>query len=222
MTITTQGETLLSVFGFLATVGLLGLAVAVILWAVLTGRQETARRVGWVAGAVATVYLVTLVGVGLASRPRILAAGEEKYFCELDCHVAYSVLSLNSLSRSAQHQGDRVWAVTVRTWFDENSISSRRPRDLPLWPGPRQVAVVDASGKRYPAVHEAQPGGEDGLGRPLRPGESYPTTLVFELPAGVDPVSLILADDIDVTPLLIGHERSPFHAPVLLALPPAA
>ena len=49
----------------------------------------------------------------------------------------------------------------------------------------------------------------------------YVTRLEAVLPAGVVPRQLQLQDDIFLTRFLIGNERSPFHAPVLLALPAA-
>src|SRR5215831_17778140 len=39
-------------------------------------------------------YGALLLGFSLCSRERTLARGQEKYFCELDCHLAYSVQNL--------------------------------------------------------------------------------------------------------------------------------
>jgi hypothetical protein len=117
-----------------------------------------------------------------------------------------------------------MWAVTVQTQFDERTISPRRGREAPLWPNPRYVALMDSAGARY----APSPGLEDALGalgirstpitKELRPGESYQTVLVFDLPAGAAPARLVLQEDLFVTRFLIGHERSVFHAPVLLQL----
>jgi hypothetical protein len=61
--------------------------------------------------------------------------------------------------------------------------------------------------------------GSTPLTRELTPGESYTTTLVFDLPADEAPARLFLASDDPIDRLLIGNERSPFHAATLLALP---
>jgi hypothetical protein len=47
------------------------------------------------ASAVFTIvigYLILLVGVSFASTEKVLPAGGWKYFCEIDCHIAYSVI----------------------------------------------------------------------------------------------------------------------------------
>src|SRR5882762_1760308 len=47
------------------------------------------------AGAVFTIvigYLILLGGVSFASTEKVLPAGGWKYFCEIDCHIAYSVI----------------------------------------------------------------------------------------------------------------------------------
>jgi hypothetical protein len=54
-----------------------------------------------------------------------------------------------------------------------------------------------------------------------RPGESYQTTLVFDLPEGVQNPRLLLTDPWPVNRLLIGHENSFFHKKVYFRLDPA-
>ena len=39
----------------------------------------------------AGAYVVLLLGASLASLELVLDLGEPKYFCEIDCHIAYSV-----------------------------------------------------------------------------------------------------------------------------------
>src|ERR1700752_977437 len=78
---------------FLGSAGLLALLLIAVIVTLFRRRQ-------WLRYAV-TALLVLIVGYGalllgfsLFSRERTLARGEEKYFCELDCHLAYSVQNI--------------------------------------------------------------------------------------------------------------------------------
>jgi len=218
-----NASTVMAVLALLATGGLVAIAGTVALWGLIRGRLRLARLAGFGAGGVALLYLA-LVGVtGVASRERVLPPDREKYFCELDCHLAYQVVAVHSLSAAPAGSGDRRWAVQLRTRFDETTISPRRGTARPVRPAPRRVALVDREGRRYRPVpgSDSLPGSTP-LARELRPGESYVTTLVFELPAGVLPDRLQLVDDLFVSRWLIGQEGGLFHAPTLLQLPPPA
>jgi hypothetical protein len=179
------------------------------------------RRVaGWIGAAAALValaYGALLLGASLLSRDRTLARGEKKYFCEIDCHLAYSVTDVVRVG------GSPYVAVTLRTWFDQNTIAPWRG-DSSLSPNPRVVYAVDAIGRRVEPTAagqrawEAEHGPSTPLTRPLHPGESYTTTLVFEAPAGPEGLRLFVGDPPGVEELLIGHENSPLHGKVYLAL----
>jgi hypothetical protein len=167
------------------------------------------------------------VGAGLFSRSVVKGAGEEKYFCEIDCHLAYRVVSVRSIEPMPGEPG-RVWAVELRTRFDETTISPRRGREAPVWPSPRHVALRDAVG----ATHEPLPGTEawlqghglhsTPLSQELRPGESYTTTLLFALPDRTAPAHLLVEDADWINTLVIGSEESPWHGKVLLPIPAVA
>jgi hypothetical protein len=146
------------------------------------------------------------------SRSRVLAPGEEKHICEIDCHLAYSVVSSKAESLPT---GQVRQTVTVKVRFDEATISARRPRTAPLNPNSRYVALVDAQGHQYP-------GSTDGLRRPLIPGESYTTDLVFEIPAGAEGVRLVLRNNDAETTFIIGHENSLLHGTTTFALAKAS
>ena len=114
------------------------------------------------------------------------------------------------------------YIVTLKTWFDERTISSRRPKDMPLWPNPRVVHAVDEQGRRFSTSLEGQraveASGSVPLDQPLRPGESYTTVFVFDLPAdSTHPRLLVTALDL-LTYLLIGHENSFLHKKVFFRL----
>ena len=57
----------------------------------------------------------------------------------------------------------------------------------------------------------------------MKPGESYTTDLVFDVPSEVtNPRLYITIADALPAPLLIGHERSPLHKKILFGLAPPA
>jgi hypothetical protein len=218
------------VLSFLFLGFLLGVCGLVFLHASLTERRERARRVLLAAIALGIVYGAVLLVASLVSKERVLAARQQKYFCEVDCHVANSVESvvaaktLGSGSGQATAQGT-FYVVTIKTWFDADTISSRRAKDMPLWPNPRSVGVVDAQGRRFLPSLEGQKAletaGNVPLTQPLRPGESYTTTFVFDLPADAAQPRLLLTAADPVTIFLIGHENSLLHKKVYFDLEPA-
>ena len=104
-------------------------------------------------------------------------------------------------------------------------FSSRRG-DSPLRPNPRRVRVEDDRGHSYFPMGEGlralESEGKAGipLDHPLRPGESYSTSLVFDLPREVRSSRLLIAEDLLVTRLLIGHENSFLHKKLWFRLSP--
>jgi hypothetical protein len=155
------------------------------------------------------LYLVLLLAASITSRSRVLAVGEEKHMCEIDCHLAYSVAATKSESLPG---GQMRHTVTVKVRFDEETISARRPRDATLSPNSRYVALLDASGHQYP-------GSTDGLRRALVPGESYTTDIVFDVPAAAQGLRLVLRNNDPETAFIIGHENSLLHRKTTFRLP---
>jgi hypothetical protein len=201
-----------AVLAFLGTAAAalaLALAIAVSL---ATGRAAWARRLALAGVGLAGVYLLALVGFALSSKEVTLARGGEKFFCEIDCHLAYSVTDVR---RGAAIPGvtplaGELWIVRLRTRFDETTISARRGSEIPLTPNPRRVEVVDAAGRGYPAAAVAPPPAEAStdLMTPLRPGESYTTTLVFDLPRDVAEPRLLVREAVLEARFLIDNESS--------------
>jgi hypothetical protein len=182
-------------------------------------RGRLAKLLGLAGLAVGAVYATLLAGAAVFSHDRTLGRGERKYFCEMDCHLAYDVAS-------AEAPDAGTWAVTVRTWFDPKTVAPWRGNG-PLAPGPRTFSLLDEAGRRYEPSPEATRawesahGGSTPLGRPLRPGESYTTTLVFELPPGTRAPRLFVGDPPGgIEAVLIGHENSPMHGKTYLSVPP--
>lgn len=201
--------------GFLLVCSIVGAGIAF-----AARRPGLARLLAGGGLAVAVVYATLLAGASLLSRERTLGPGERKYFCEMDCHIAYDVVA-------SQAPDARTRAVTLRTWFDPSTIAPFRG-NAPLRPGPRVVYLVDESGRRYEPSPGASKSWEDGhgpetpFGRELAPGESYTTTFVFEVPAEVRSARLFVGDPPGgIESVLIGHENSARHGKVFFALPPA-
>jgi len=202
----------LNLFTVLLFVGAVLVGVTLILLYViarLTKREPFARITLRLLLGGAGVYVVLFLFASVTSRSRVLAAGEEKHICEIDCHLAYSVAA----TKSEPLPGGQIrQTVTVKVRFDEATISSRRPKDATLTPNSRYVALVDAQGRQYP-------GSTDGLKRRLIPGESYTTEIVFDVPADARQLRLVLRNNDPETALIIGHENSLLHGTITFALP---
>ena len=201
----------LAVVGFLAACGglVFGIAAALVFW--FARRTKFARIIATIVVCGALFYFVLLFGFSLASRANIIARGQEKYFCEIDCHLAYSIASVQTeLGPAATH-----YVITLRTRFDETTISPTRPKDAPLTPSPRTVRLLDDRGHEYsPASTAGTP-----LTTPLKPADSYTTQLEFDLPKDATGLKLLL-NTVPGWPdhLVIGDENSWLHKKTYLAL----
>jgi hypothetical protein len=219
----------LVVLAFLGTAALLAVAAVVFLYAILAKKRRLILGVLFAVAGLLVFYGGSLFAASALSREQVLLPGEKKYFCEIDCHLAYSLVGVEvmhelgtppHLARPAR----QFLVVTLRTWFDESTISPRRPKEATLFPNPRVIYIQDAQGRRY----EPSVAGESALAatgrastpitQPLRPGDSYTTTFVFDLPEEARDPRLFLGDAPGVEFLLIGHEMSPWHRRVWFAL----
>ena len=225
----------LVVLALLGTCALLGLIGLVFLYGVFRKRREVAKR-ALVAGViVGGGYVVLLLGASLLSSEKVLAMGQQKYFCEIDCHEALSVVGVRMAKTLGEGLEQKMavgtfYVVTVKVWFDENTISSRRAKDTPLYPNPRMALLIDPRGQEFTVSSEGQRALERASGKaeipltePLRPGEAHITNLVFDVPNDVTNPRLYitLAGGIP-GPVLIGHERSLLHKRILFDLTPPA
>jgi hypothetical protein len=208
---------------FLGTLGLsVVLAIATIV--LFLARRNYARYTLLALAVLLGGYAVVLAFFSYASYDRTAKRGDEKFFCAMDCHIAYSVQKVERMKSigSVEAQGEYV-VVTVRSHFDERTIAPWRGNGA-LRPDPPTLELVDGSGRSYPVSEAGQKAWEaahpasHSLTEPLRPGESYETTWVFEVPS--DPVSLRLFAGWHGFPsyVLIGDEDSPGHGKTYLAL----
>ena len=188
----------------------------------LVKRKFRANKLVLAAAAlIAAVYIGVLLMFSFTSNEQALARGQEKHFCELDCHLAYSIVAVvdaKTLGDSAAQAtaAGMFRSVTIKTRFDEDTISPRRGNGL-LYPNSRVVTLIDDQGRKYLPSVEAQRVLESSnaagtpLNTPLHPGESYTTTLAFDLPADARNPSLLITEGEWLTHFVIGHENSPLH-----------
>lgn len=201
----------LAVIGFLAAwVGLvLAIAALIIFW--LARKRRFARYAAVTIGVGFAIYFGLLLGFSLASRANILSRGQEKHFCEIDCHLAYSVVDVRTHHDAVSND----YVVTLRTRFDETTTSPHRPKNAPLTPSPREARLIDSAGREYAPVST----GGTPLMTPLRPAELYTTQLEFSVPKDAVGLQLLL----NTTPawpdrLVIGDENSWGHKKTYFAL----
>src|SRR6266849_6516714 len=209
------------VLAFLGS-GLLILVAALTLVGSLVARKfRFAKFVLIALLVIAGIYVGAMLAFSLAGREKVLARGEEKHFCEIDCHLAYSITNVRqtkTLGTSAdQSTAQGVYTIlTLKTRFDETTIAPWRGNGL-LYPNSRVLTLVDERGSKHapsgvaqPALDASQTTGTP-LTAPLRPGESYTTEIVFDLPADVKSATLLLNEGDFVTHFIIGHESSFLH-----------
>ena len=200
-----------AVVGFLAACCGVFLALGAVLIFSFARKPKFARIAATTVGSGAILYLALLFGFSVSSHEVDLARGQEKYFCEIDCHLAYSIVDVKALPQSDSNH----YLLTLRTRFDETTISSHRLRDASLTPSPRQLQLIDASGHQYNPVSVAG----TSLMTPLIPGQSYTTELEFHIPKDARGLRLLL----NTSPgwpdhLVIGDENSWLHKKTFFAL----
>ena len=214
----------LVVLAFLGLGAILASAALVFLGAAVLRKISWLPWIGGFAVLVVVLYAGVLLADSALSRERTLDRGEKKYFCEIDCHLAYSVedVEVSDTLGPPDHEvraSGRWHVVRLKTWFDPGTISPRRG-DSPLTPNPRVAYVGDAAGHRYERAQNAEDAlaamgrSSTPLTRPLRPGESYETLLAFDVPSNAHGLRLYVGDDDPIAFVLIGHEQSPFHSKV--------
>jgi hypothetical protein len=209
------------VLAFLGSAFLLILSLFVCLVAALRKARRVAIASLRVGVAIVLAYVPILFTCAFLSRDATIVPGAWKYFCEIDCHIAYSIGEVQSISADAGElqingPGEKFVIVQLRTWFDPSTISAHRG-DGPLMPSERKVRLIDSRGREFvestQAVRVLQAKGlhSTPLRTPLRPGESYVSYLVFETPAGTADYRLLVASAEELDAAIWGHEISPFH-----------
>ena len=201
----------IAALAFLSTGFILTVATIVLMQSLFVRKMGRARIVLVVMLILGLLYFGALIIFSLVSRDQLLAHGQEKHFCELDCHLAYSIANVTraktfGAGASETRAEGQFIIITIKTRFDETTIGPRRGNGL-LFPNGRAFTLVDDRGNRYGLTAQAG----TPVTTPLRPGESYPTDLGFDLPPDVKPAVLLLNESAWETHFLIGHENSPAH-----------
>jgi hypothetical protein len=204
----------LAVLAFIGTALFIIVFLAMVIVARVRGRLPLAVLLSKILAGGVGLYVVVLLTVSAISKDYVLGRGAEKHFCEIDCHIANSVVKvetpttvpLDFPSGTAPAPGT-LYVVTLRTHFDEKTIGPDRGEG-PLTPNPRKIIIRDEAGKQY-EPQLAFSG--SSLDQPLRPGEAYETRILFSLPAEAKNLRLFLCNDPWPNSLLIGHENSLLH-----------
>jgi hypothetical protein len=206
---------------FLGTGFLLFLTALTLVYSVIAKKFGLTKLLMVTVAAIVGLYLVATLIFSFGGSEKVLARGQEKHFCEIDCHLAYSVIdvretkTLGDAPRQLTAAGTfRV--VTIQTRFDETTIGPTRGNGQ-LYPNSRVLVVMDQTGKQYFPSTSAQNTLESSsqagtpITTPLRPRETYATTFVFDLPADIQNPTLLIHEGEVVTRFIIGHENSPLH-----------
>src|SRR6267378_5384718 len=145
---------LLAPIGIMALLGagfLLFVAGLVLIQSLVVRRHGQAKFVLLAMLLIAGAYLAAILIFSLASHEKVLARGQEKHFCEIDCHLAYSVINTRQSKTLGANQSTAQGTyiiVTIKTRFDETTISARRGDGL-LYPNSRVLTLVDDRGNKY-------------------------------------------------------------------------
>jgi len=167
------------------------------------------------------LYAGAILILSFASSERVLGRGQEKHFCEIDCHLAYSVTETKQMKTigagpTQVTANGTFTSLTIKTRFDETTIGPNRGNGQ-LYPNSRVLTLVDDQGRTYApsaagqSALAASAATGTPLTAPLHPGDSYTTTVVFDLPADAKNVTLLINEGEWITHFVIGHENSLLH-----------
>jgi hypothetical protein len=155
---------------------------------------------------------------------RIVARGDKKFYCGMDCHIAYSVRNVERVKTIGGTNASReFYLITLRSHFDQRTLAPWRGGS-PLRPCPPALTLIDGSGhwylisvagqKAWAAAQEAQHSLSDGL----RPGEAYETTWVLDVAADSQNLRMFAGWNGFPACGLMGNEASPGHKKTYFAL----
>jgi hypothetical protein len=193
------------------------LLTAVVLTLVLLYRKLRGRRIRGIAWAIficLLVYAILLVGVSLTSETRTLALGTDKCFDDW----CATVTGAQSLPKLSAPPGMKLVAVTLRV--------SNRARQAAFRPSQPRVRLALASGEALApsavALHEfeTQAGTQQNLAKRIMAGDSFQTTLVYDVPVVTREASVVLLEGPALlTSVLVGDENSVFHKKMVYPIP---
>lgn len=198
-----------------------GAAAAVVMaCAVWTGRYVLARRVVSAGVIWLCAYAAILLSVSFSSEEKVLPLKNRKAFCGfyLDCHMGVAVVGAEKLEAITSATGTlRPSGVFYRIDLEVSSDA----RAVPLRLDNPVALLVDARNRAYSRVPEAEEAlGVGGLERIVAAGESFRTSIVFDVPADALRPRLHFTNGHPLERLvelfLIGDEDSILHKKTLL------
>jgi hypothetical protein len=202
---------------FLGMVVGLGAAVVGGAAALVSGRTRSAATLGRFAIAGAGLYAALLLAVALSSREAVVPLHHEKFFCDVDCDLAFSVAEVRTTKSLGQSTAKGIYyVVSVKARSDAVQARVRL--------GSAVARVITDGGRAFEVSREGQAAldrTQDAgipLTRELDPGTSRVTELVFDLPTDARNPRLLIGGGGWVTRFLIGDENSPFHRKVVFLL----
>jgi hypothetical protein len=169
-------------------------------------RGKTIRPIAIAIIGCLLTYAVVLVGASLASRTRQLALGTDKCFDDW----CASVTGSRVLPTANAAAGNALVAITLRISNRARRAAFRpsQPRVMLTLPSGDTLAPSEVAQREF----EKQAVPRDVLGKRLLAGESFQTTLVFEVPASTRQASVVVLEGPAViTRFLVADENSFFH-----------
>jgi hypothetical protein len=132
---------------FLGTCFLLFIAASLFVYSLVKGRFRWTKLVLLASAVIVGIYVAVILVFSFASTERVLARGQEKHFCEIDCHLAYSITDVSQAKTLGNLTTPMTAAgvytlITVKTRFDETTTSTNRGNGL-LYPNSRVSTIID-------------------------------------------------------------------------------
>lgn len=185
---------------------LLATVILTILLAYRKLRQRPTRGIAIAIIACLCAYAVVLVGTSLSSKTRQLALGTDKCFDDWCASVTGSRI----LPKTNAAASNELVAITLRISNRARQAAFRpsQPRVILMLPDGDTLASSEVAQREF----EKQAGPQDDLAKRLLAGESFQTTLVFEVPASTRKASVVVLEGpVAITRFLVGDENSFFH-----------
>lgn len=217
----------LGILMLLASFGLVTLGVGAMVLARLRGRPVRVRTLMAGAAGWGIVYAAALISSSLTSHEQLLGRDEDKRFCGfyLDCHLQVAVTRVDTAR--ALGTGDRAVRAEGVFYILTLRVSSTAVAAQLQLLDPR-LSVRDRSGRvftRHAAAEStlaARGAPAESLTRPLAAGETFTTTVAFDVPAGAPAPRLSVTEGIWaerlVELILIGDEDSFLHKRTMFEL----